>query len=259
MTSSRWFAGVCLTAGRQKVVLAMMDTTLKPHFEKLAESDVAGRLIAYPEITVAIAGPLQKGRVNARASSLAFGRSRPSFSRSADAELARRGLPARVVPSVEGAAPGWMRMGFALGRQLRAVPFVEGPDGREADRWLIETHPVGSFAALLGKLPMPRETLEGRLQRQLVLFRERLALPDPMDALEEMTSFHLLAGDIRLEGLFATEELEAIAAAYTAWAATVRPERASWLGGEDGGWICLPSNPLAEKYSTGATRTPHQL
>jgi hypothetical protein len=255
MTASRWFAGVCLAAGGKKAVLAVMDSTMIPHCEKLAEGDLEGRLLAYPEITVAISGPLQKGRANAPSNRLAFGRPRLAMTRMADAELTRRGIPVRIMPSVEGVAPSWMRLGFKLARRLREAAFLEGPGNRDAERWLVETHAIGSFAALLKKLPLPRETLEGRLQRQLVLFRERLMVADPMDVLEEVTAHHLLAGDLHLEGLLAPEELEACAAAYTAWAATLRPERVSWVGGEDDSWICLPADPLEAKYASGSPRT----
>jgi hypothetical protein len=248
-----------MTAGSGKAILAMFDSSMTPNVERLPESELASRLIAYPEITVTLAGPLQKGRTGARAGQTAFGRARPAMTRAADAELARRGIPVRAVPSVEGAAPGWMRLGFALARRLRAAQFAEGPGGREAERWLMETHPAGSFAALLGRLPMPRDTLEGRLQRQLVLYRERLALPDPMDVMEEVTAFHLLAGDLRLDGLLGTEELEACAAAYTGWAASLRPDRVTWLGGDDDTWICLPFEPLEAKYVSGSVRAPHRI
>jgi hypothetical protein len=258
MAPRRWFAGICLTAGAGKLVLARVDSTLaEPVWERLSESEVAACLATYGEITVAVAGPLHKGKAAPRAGQASFGRSRPGFTRAAEAELARHGIPVRATPSVAGAAPAWMRASFLLARRLAADGFVEGPGGREEDRWLIETHAAGCMAALLGKLPMPRDTLEGRLQRQLLLFRERLGLADPMSVLEEVTEHHLLAGELKLEGLLAPDELESCAAALTAWAATLRPERVSWLGGDDESWICLPANPLSSKY-TSAARAPRR-
>ena len=148
-----------------------------------------------------------------------------------------------------------VRMALHLARRLRTLGFAEGPGGREEARWLIETQSVGGFAALLGQLPLPRDTLEGRLQRQLVLFRERLDVPDPMGVLEEITAHHLLAGDLRLEDLLPAEELDACAAAFSAWAATQRPERVTWLGGEDDCGICRPAEPLESKYNSSSAHS----
>jgi hypothetical protein len=256
MTSNRKFVGVCLTGDRRKLVFAFLDPGLGGlSVEHLEESDALPRLVAYPEMTVAIAGPLQKGKA-AHGSRAATIPSRHGALRAADVELSRRGIVARPAPPVESDAPGWMRMGFQLAKRLRAAGYCEGPGGREDERWLIETHPVGCFAALIRRLPLPRDTLEGRLQRQLALYQERLALPDPMDVLEEITAHHLLAGDLPLQGLYMPEELEALAGAYTAWAATLRPERVSWLGGEDDSWICLPAESLELKYRSGSGRLP---
>jgi hypothetical protein len=255
MTSTRIFVGVSLAADRRKLAVAFLDLSLaRPVVERLEEKEVPVRLDAYPDISVALAGPLQKGKRAAGARRALFGGSKPGWTRSADFELARRGIPVKVVPTVEGAAPAWMRMGFTLVKRLRASGFSEGPGGREEARWLIETHPTGCFAALIRRLPLPRETLEGRLQRQLALYQERLAVPDPMDLLEEITAHHLLTGDLPLQGLYLPEELEALAAAYTAWAASLRPERVTWLGGDDDSWICLPADPLEAKYTSAGGR-----
>ena len=62
--------------------------------------------------------------------------------------------------------------------------------------------PAACASVLLGRLPYGRGTLEGRIQRQLALMRERVALPDPMDALEELTAHHILIRADGVEGNF---------------------------------------------------------
>jgi hypothetical protein len=101
---------------------------------------------------------------------------------------------------------------------------------------------------LLGRLPLARETLEGRIQRQLALLRERVALRDPMDALEELTAHHILSGRLALEGIRSPDELDALLAAFTAWRAFLYPENVTWLGNEADGWICLPGKDIPEKF-----------
>ncbi len=59
--------------------------------------------------------------------------------------------------------------------------------------WL-ETHPHAAFCALLGQLPLPKPTLEGRLQRQIVLYEQGMGIKDPMGFFEEITRHKLVAG-----------------------------------------------------------------
>jgi hypothetical protein len=40
----------------------------------------------------------------------------------------------------------------------------------------------------------------------LLLIREKVALPDPMDSPEEMTAHHLLSGRLSLRGILKREE-----------------------------------------------------
>jgi hypothetical protein len=119
---------------------------------------------------------------------------------------------------------------------------------RESSRFLMETNAAACAAVLLGRLPFGRTTLEGRIQRQLLLVRERMALPDPMDSLEELTAHHLLSGRLPLRGILGPDELDALLAAFTAWRAVFQPEKVAWLGDDSEGRICLPANYLLDKY-----------
>jgi hypothetical protein len=252
MNSNRIFAGVNFSSGARPVTVALLSSRLEAQFIRgpaveAAAAELAGR----SEISVAIGGPLRAHSAFAAADSpsgKAPRRGKLDRSRSAEIEIRRRGIPIRRFPAEEGAAPAPVRAGFQLARGLSERGFLEGEAARESPRFLMEAPPAACAAVLLGRIPFPRAALEGRIQRQLLLTRERVALPDPMDSLEEMTAHHLLSGRLSLRGICRPEELDALLAAFTAWRAFCQPESVAWLGRDADGWICLPVNPLLEKY-----------
>jgi hypothetical protein len=251
--SDRLFAGVCFSASRRGITVAFLTPRLDVRSLKtLTLAEAIDELCACGNVTAAIGGPAQPGRSVAAADippgdSLRAGKRAPA--RAAEAELARRGIPVRKTPALESAAPGWMRAAFQAAAELRARGFGAGPEARAADRALIEIHPTASAAALLGRLPFGRETLEGRMQRQLALVRERVGLRDPMDALEELTAHHILSGRLALEGIRTADELDALLAAFTAGRAYSSPGTVTWLGDDADGWLCIPVKELLVKYS----------
>jgi hypothetical protein len=90
--------------------------------------------------------------------------------------------------------------------------------------------------------------LEGRLQRQLVLYEQGLGIRDPMDFFEEITRYKLLKGILPIDQIYTIEELDAIAAAYTAYVFGRHPERTIKLGDPDEGQVVLPVAELKSKY-----------
>ncbi|MGD0173576.1 MAG: hypothetical protein ABSC61_03940 [Anaerolineales bacterium] len=60
------------------------------------------------------------------------------------------------------------------------------------------------------------------------MIREKVALPDPMDSLEETTARYLLYGRLSLRGILKREELDALLAAFAAWRAVCLPEGNFW-------------------------------
>jgi hypothetical protein len=253
MDTNRIFGGVDLAAGKRKLTVALLSGRLDVRSVKdRTPAEAAEELASFGEITVAVGGPL-RGRRSEAAGADALGETLRSGkvrrARAAETELARRGIPVRRTPALESAAPAWMRAGFRLAAELARRGFAAGGQEREPPRAVLETHPTACAAVLLGRLPFGRETLEGRIQRQLALLREKVALPDPMEALEEITAHHLLSGRLSLEGVCRAEELDALLAAYAAWRSWSSPESAVWLGDEADGWICLPAKGLLEKYS----------
>ena len=67
--------------------------------------------------------------------------------------------------------------------------------------------------------------MEGRLQRALILYEQALRIEDPMEIFEEITRYKLIKGNFRLENLYSSKELDALAAAYLAWMTVNRPEQ----------------------------------
>ena len=88
-----------------------------------------------------------------------------------------------------------------------------------------ETNAQDCYREWLGQKPLPRRILEGRLQRALVLYEQALRIEDPMEIFEEITRYKLIKGVFRLENVYSSKELDALAAAYLAWMSVNRPER----------------------------------
>ncbi len=250
MDSNRVFAGVDLSTSRRGLTVALLSPRLDVlSVKRQLFEDAVAELSARPGIAVALGGPLHRCPANPEPDPPAEDRkSAARRTRAADADLSRRGIPVRRSPTRESDAPAWMRCGFDLAGQLAARGFAEGKDASAEARILLETHPAACASVLLGRLPYGRGTLEGRIQRQLALLRERVALPDPMDALEELTAHHILSGRMELRGIYEAGELDALLAAFTAWRAHAHPDSVSWLGDDADGWMCLPVRELLDRY-----------
>jgi predicted nuclease with RNAse H fold len=262
MNANRVFAGVDLSGGRRGPMVALLSPRLEVvSLNRRSLPEAIDEIASYAEITVAIGCPLRPMAAAVEEDPAADGASNArgvKRVRAADAQIARRGIPVRRIPPLESDAPAWMQSGFELARELFARGFTGGKGPWEAQRVLLETHPLASAAVLLGRLPYARESLEGRIQRQLVLLRERVALPDPMDALEELTAHHILLGRTDLPGILEAGKMDALLAAFTAARAHTKPDAVAWLGDDSDGWICLPGRELLEKYKkyTDATEKP---
>jgi len=94
---------------------------------------------------------------------------------------------------------------------------------KAAPKQLLETDAQACFRNWIGKPPLSRRTLEGRVQRGLVLYDQGLRITDPMDFFEEITRHHMLGGVFPNDLLYSASELDALAAAYVAWLAVNEP------------------------------------
>ena len=161
--------------------------------------------------------------------------------------LRQHNLPIPAAPASIEKAPAWMRDGFELYTWLAAAGYQDYPHP-ESPRQLLEAQPHAAYSALLEHQPFARGTLEGRLQRQLILTTLRLRIPDPMVFFEEVTRHKLLHGNLPLQTVYTPTELDALAAAYTAFLAANFPERTCRLGEPEEGQIVLPVTALQETY-----------
>lgn len=168
--------------------------------------------------------------------------------RVAEYQLRQHHIAVLPTPDQKERCHPWAQAGFELYERLQAQGFKVFPTEDDLRQTLeVTTH--GVFCALLGCVPFPRESLEGRLQRQLILAENGIKLPDPMDFFEEVTRFKLLHGILPLEHIHSPAELDALAAAYTAWVTVTTPKAITLLGDEQEGQIVLPVNPLKDSYS----------
>lgn len=167
--------------------------------------------------------------------------------RVADYQLRLRNISIPQTPAVETECPNWMRNAFLLFSRLAGFGYRLFPQA-EAARQIIEVYPHACFTALLGVIPFHKHTLEGRIQRQLVLRENGIDLPDPMLFFEEITRHRLLSGVLPVENLYNASELDALVAALTAWKAATQDGEAIKIGHPDEGEIYIPVRELKSFY-----------
>ena len=164
-------------------------------------------------------------------------------------ELRSRNIRLYNTPRTPEEAQGWVRSGFDLFERLHKMGYRKYIQGEQPHkRMLIEARSHAGYSALLERRPFDKQSLEGRLQRQLVLYLEGLDLENPMHALEEITRHHLLTGHLPLERLHEPEALDAMMAAFTAYLIGRHPERISQVGEREEGLITLPVPELKDLY-----------
>jgi predicted RNase H-like nuclease len=172
--------------------------------------------------------------------------------RGADMRMAEYLLRARSIvisptPAQKENCPEWMQLSFNLYDRLDQAGFKPFPSDKAPLQWL-ETHPHAAFCALLGQQPLSKPTLEGRIQRQLVLHEANVGIRNPMEFFEEITRHRLIKGIFPIDLIYAPEQLDALVAAYTAFLAAREPEKISFIGTMDEGRIVLPVSDLKVNY-----------
>ncbi|MDK2982054.1 MAG: hypothetical protein PWQ55_2401 [Chloroflexota bacterium] len=163
--------------------------------------------------------------------------------RGAEEELARRGVNFEHTPTSMKRCPRWMRLGFRLYDELEKLGYARFPQP-DAARQLFQCQGEACFWSLLGHEPLKKDSLEGRLQRQLVLGECGLPVPDGMRFFEGITRHRILHNRLPLEEIYSSAELNALAAAYCAWLGGTRPQRLEHVGGEDEYPFYLPAQPV---------------
>ena len=246
------FIGIDPTAGRSPFTFAALDD--ERNLLALSEGeleDVLTFVRNFPAATVAVNAPtkvnagLARKRLEKQA--LTPHSLRGADLRLAEADLRARGISVSATPSREETCASWVQLGFLLYKRLTKAGFKFHPH-EGADLLCLETHPHACFAALLGQVPLPKPTLEGRLQRQVILHDAGLQINDPMDFFEEITRHRLRLGVLPMELIYLPEQLDALVAAFAAWMAAKRPRETTRLGAKEEGFVVLPVEKLKEKY-----------
>jgi hypothetical protein len=250
-TDSVW-VGIDTSGGRKSFTYAALDRNL--YVVALADAeldDVTAFLGGQKSVTVAINAPSHVNtglvRKNLEKQSLTSHPLRGVDMRVAEYELREHGIAIGGTGSREMLCPAWVQVGFTLYQRLSKLGFKPYPDNDGAYQWL-ETHPHASFCVLLGHPPLPKPTLEGRLQREIILYEQGVRIKDPMIFFEEITRHKLMNGILPLELVHIPEQLDALVAAYTAWWATEKRDEITRIGNKQEGMITLPSPSLKEKY-----------
>lgn len=158
-------------------------------------------------------------------------------------ELIERGVNIPRTPDSKKSSPRWMRLGFLLFEELKKLGYEIYPN-MEAEKQFFECQGEAAFWNLLGHAPLKEGSLEGCLQRQMVLFLTGMEIPNAMQFFEEVTRHRLLNNQLPMEMVYSASELNALIAAFTAYLCTTQTEAVVHIGAEEEGIIYLPDLPI---------------
>jgi hypothetical protein len=154
-------------------------------------------------------------------------------------ELIQAGIHVnRTHSTLENNSPG-IRKGFEFHRRLTALGYNPYPSV-ESRKQVFESHADGYFYTMTGNIPFDADSMEGRLQRQLILYEQDLHVYDPMRFFEEVTRHRLIHSILPIEPIYTANELNALALAQMAWFLFHHPEKTMTLGLPEDGMIYLP-------------------
>jgi hypothetical protein len=251
--SNSIYLGIDPTSSHKAFTYAMLDRELNLiAIENADQDDLAALLSQKSPTVVAINAPaaLSRGLVRQRVrdQSLAPHQIRGAEMRLAEYELRERGIIISKTPASLVLCPSWMQVGFGLYRKLEKMGYKKYPDPEDSFSQILETHPHACFSVLGGNVPQAKPSLEGRMQRQLLLYERGVRIKDPMDFFEEITRYKMIQGQWPVDLLYLPEQLDAMVAAFTAWLAMNKPNQITRVGNEAEGYITLPEKELKEKY-----------
>ncbi|HMD90354.1 MAG TPA: DUF429 domain-containing protein [Anaerolineaceae bacterium] len=167
--------------------------------------------------------------------------------RLAEYRLHQQGVSITRTPAVAEESPQWMQLGFEFYKKLQEMGYLAYTQESAARQWL-EGHAEAGFQVLLERVPFESGSVEGRLQRQLILQELDLPVADPMDYFEEVTRYKLLHGVLPLEKIHSSTELNALLMAYLAWLAVNKPQEVLCVGDPQEGQIYMPAGLQARLF-----------
>lgn len=159
--------------------------------------------------------------------------------RLAEHQLFQRRLYSYKTPSQLNACKTWMKTGFDLHSRLSEFGYQYYNSG-DSPKQIMEAAPEACYQNWAqGKL-FKKRSLEGRIQRQLLLYEIGLDVLDPMLFFQEITRHRISMGMLPDGMIHRPPELYALAAAYTAWLALKQPDNIELLGDAAEGQIVIP-------------------
>ncbi|GAB4474046.1 MAG: hypothetical protein Kow00124_13660 [Anaerolineae bacterium] len=253
MSADTVYIGVDTTAGTRPATCAVLNHRLQVLYlgEQLLE-DLVGFIDQYPRAICGVDAPSGPNRgllddpdYRARVG-LDPARDNYKAYRVAEYELRRRGIYIYNTSAEPERSAHWMEAGWRFYNRLYDLGFAAYP--ARGDRVLFETYPHAGYTVLIKKRPYLKTGLEGRVQRQLVLYEQGLDVPDAMDITQEWTRFRFLTGQVPMDGLYTHDELDALMAAYTAYLVGCEPDLTTAVGDVRDGQIVLPTGSLLDEY-----------
>ena len=210
------FVGIDPTSGRDSFTYALLDHDL--NLIMLAEgalSEIAASLDGRESVVVAVNAPsgVNRGIVRMK---LEGEMRKPHQIRGADLRMAEyslreHGIAVSGTPASIAQCAAWVQLGFEIYLQFESSGYKKYPQAASACQ-ILETHPHACYCVMAGKTVLSKPSLEGRMQRQLILYGRGLQIPDPMDFFEEVTRFKLSNGIWPMELLYVPEQLDALRA-----------------------------------------------
>jgi hypothetical protein len=113
--------------------------------------------------------------------------------------LRTRKIHFSAAPAPPKHTPTWITNGLRLYQHF---------DLMASERSIIEVNALASYQSFLGMPPLPKSSIEGRIQRQLILVDHGIRLPDPMEYFEEVTRHRILQGILPEAMLYSARQLE---------------------------------------------------
>lgn len=252
-TISPMYIGVDPTGGSNPFTYAIVDQDCK--IWELGTGELYD-IIAYtkaPKVTIAVNAPsntnigVVRDKIGKKTSKITD-HARGLDMRLAEYLLRERGIQISPTPAKREYCSAWMQAGFLVFEELAKNGYKPFQALKADHRWL-ETHPHATFCAMLEGVPLSKPTLEGRLQRQLILHAHILGIKDPMDFFEEITRHRLLGGNLPKEFIYSPEELDALSAAYVAYLAGEQQDDVIAIGDQYEGQIVLPCSKILDHYN----------
>lgn len=155
--------------------------------------------------------------------------------RTGDRVLVDKGFP---LTAIAGRIPSWVERSIEMAGILHRLDYSLYGCG-DNPRTFFETHCDAGYWLAAGAIPYSSRSLEGRLQRQLVLCEFGFDIQDPMIFLEEFTRHRLKTSQLPMEQILPAYELRAMYAAATAFLLDTRMEAIEPLGEPGRGQLVL--------------------